>query len=734
VCLKTQRLVRNLFLTLTLMAAAVLLTAGAAAAQPRPQRTSRFPLTGANQAVIGGEWDYFIAGDHLNFRSGAAKMTEPFHSLTLPAAGAKIAADSQNVYVWLDEKHLVSYAIGDQGPSGKGVQRSGDDSMATEALRRPYVSPSRNRALALPAQIQTITPQRLFVANSGNDSVTAIDTSTNATIGSPIALLPGANPQDIQVSPSNYIAYTANGGGGAACGGTCINMGAQSFDPMALTTAGNILPAQIPSALAFTPDGTAIFVADDLFVRAYNASTGASLGTVQASASALGLAVSPDGTTLYTVENDDYYYVNYNYEPVNAVSVISTASPGSATHYRVPAGLQNSGDGLGCYAAAVSPVNNYLYLACNWELYGSSATPAIYQLSFSGGNMTILNTFFVPGGSFSLVFSPDGSKLYVSQYGANSVLVMDPSAGTQLATIPVGSYPEGMAINSSGTRAYTANYKSNTVSVIDLTANTVTATTTVGTGPTAVSLSYAPPGAAVGNVGGIVNAASFAASAPVSAGSLVSLFGTNIGPSAAAAAGAIPLPTTLSSYQVTMGGKIAPLLFAASGQINAQVPFEVAGLTSVPVVVSNGSTSSAAATLNLSSSAPGIFTVGGTTQGVIVKADNSLIGASNPAHPGDTVVIYATGQGAVTNAPASGAAAQNPPLSLTPTQPIVLIGNLTGAVQFSGLTPGLVGLWQINVTIPSNVTPGSAVPVQVVMNGAISNGVTLTIASSEAQP
>jgi uncharacterized protein (TIGR03437 family) len=725
--LKPQRLLRSFSWTFLLIAVAILWSADPAAAQRPP--ISKFPHTAVGLAVAGGDWDFFIAGDHLNFRRGSAKMTESFQSLTLPSAGKKLAADSQNVYVWLDDQHVVSYAITDLGPTGTGVARSGDDRAATEAFRRPYVSSTRMHVQAVTSpEGQTIAPQRLYVANSSSDSVTAIDTSSNQILAT-INLNMGANPQDVQIAPNNVIAFTANAGGGATCS-TCANLGAQSFDPVALTSAGNTVGAASPEALAYTPDSTQVFVADapPATVRGYSTSTGASTGSAVVAAAPYALTVSADGTNLYALQSDDLYYsAGYNIIPNNEISVISTAGLGAVTNYLIPAGSSgNTGLGIGCFSMALSPVSGYLYVSCTWDLYGTSATPAIYVISLSGGTITIQNTFFTPGPCYGLAFSPDGSKLYVAQYAAaGSVIVMDPNLGTQLATIGVGGGPTAIVVNSSGTFGYVPNYTSNTVSVLNLSSNTLSATITVGTNPTAVALSYAAPGSSIGNIAATVNGASFAASTPVAVGSLVSLFGTGIGPATSAAATSLPLPYTLSTYQVKIGGLLAPLLYASSGQINCQIPYELAGQTSAQVVVTNGTVSSSPATVALASSAPGIF-VGAGTQGAVLNQDYSANSAANPAAIGSVVQIFATGQGVVSNQPADGAAASTSVLATTATNPVVAIGGLPAAVQFSGLAQGFVGLWQVNAVVPAGVTPGGAVTLTIAMNNQ-SNQVTIAV-------
>jgi uncharacterized protein (TIGR03437 family) len=324
-----------------------------------------------------------------------------------------------------------------------------------------------------------------------------------------------------------------------------------------------------------------------------------------------------------------------------------------------------------------------------------------------------------------LAFSPDGTKLYVGQYEANTVIVMDPNVGTQFATIPVGTGPTAIAVNSSGTLGYVANAGSNTVSVLNLGSNTQTTTVTVGTAPSALGLSYAPAGSSIGSVAATVNGASFASATPVAPGSLVSLFGTSIGPAASAAASALPLPYTLGGFQVKIGGLLAPLLYVSSGQINCQIPFELAGQTSAQVTVTNGTVTSSPSTVSLTPSAPGIF-VGAGTQGAVLNQDYSANSAANPAARGSVVQIFATGQGAVSNTPADGTGAPGSPTANTPVNPTVAIGGLPAIVQFSGLAPGFVGLWQVNATVPAAVTPGAAVSLTIALNGQ-SNVVTIAV-------
>jgi uncharacterized protein (TIGR03437 family) len=226
--------------------------------------------------------------------------------------------------------------------------------------------------------------------------------------------------------------------------------------------------------------------------------------------------------------------------------------------------------------------------------------------------------------------------------------------------------------------------------------------------------------------GGVVNAAGFAPSpAPVAPGSIVSIFGSALA-TATTQTSTVPLPSTVSGTQVLMNGLAAPLFFVSPGQINAQIPWEMAAYSSMGVQVLSSSGESKTASANLAQSAPGVFTTSGGA-GVVVHASNStLVSTSSPAVPGEYLTLYGSGLGPVNNPPASGGAAPGSPLSQCLSQPTVMMGGVSAAVSFCGLTPGLVGLYQVNLQVPTGVATGSAVTVSV--------ATTVTIAVEPSQP
>lgn len=225
----------------------------------------------------------------------------------------------------------------------------------------------------------------------------------------------------------------------------------------------------------------------------------------------------------------------------------------------------------------------------------------------------------------------------------------------------------------------------------------------------------------------VLNGASFILRA-VAPGSQAALFGSCLATGTASAA-SLPLPTTLVTTSVLINGLAAPLFFVSSGQINLQIPWELAGETEVSVVVDVDGVTSTAFMLQIAPTDPGIFTTNssGTGQGSIFNDGTSQNSPENPAAPGDVVAIFCTGLGAVTNQPASGEAASGEPLSVTIQTPTVTIGGLPATVLFSGLAPGFVGQYQVNVQISADVSGGDAVPVVITIGGVQSNTVTMAI-------
>ena len=226
---------------------------------------------------------------------------------------------------------------------------------------------------------------------------------------------------------------------------------------------------------------------------------------------------------------------------------------------------------------------------------------------------------------------------------------------------------------------------------------------------------------------GIVNAASYSKDGVFSPNTFASLFGSNLS-STTTGASTAALPTTLGGTQVLVNEIPAPLSYVSSGQINFVIPPGVTGASAQVVVVSNG-VRGAITQINIAAATPGIFSAdfSGGGQGAILNQDSSLNSVQNPALSNTVVQIYMTGLGATTPPAVSGQPAGTSPLSTTQINSTVTIGGIQAELLFSGLAPGFVGAYQLNVRIPAGVVPGNAVPVVVQAGGRTSNTVTLAI-------
>jgi uncharacterized protein (TIGR03437 family) len=209
------------------------------------------------------------------------------------------------------------------------------------------------------------------------------------------------------------------------------------------------------------------------------------------------------------------------------------------------------------------------------------------------------------------------------------------------------------------------------------------------------------------NPQGILNGGSFAPTgSAIAPGEFVSIFGSGL--AAATATASPPYPASLGGVTVKINDTLAPLTLVSANQVNLLVPYGVTGSTAT-VVVTNSGTASNSMTVPLAASAPGVFSQDSTGSGIgaILHANNSLVTTANPAKRGETIQIYLTGLGAVAPPVPDGAAGVSDPLSKTVSPAAVYLNGQKATVVYSGLAPGLPGLYQMNVTIPSGLVLGT---------------------------
>jgi uncharacterized protein (TIGR03437 family) len=219
---------------------------------------------------------------------------------------------------------------------------------------------------------------------------------------------------------------------------------------------------------------------------------------------------------------------------------------------------------------------------------------------------------------------------------------------------------------------------------------------------------------------GTVNSADYSRSfAP---GALISIFGTNLAASTAQWT-SFPLPASLAgtSVQLVSNSEQLPLFFVSPGQINTQLPFDLAP-GPVKIAVRTASGLSASDTITVSTQAPKFFTLdlSGFGSAIATTPDYKVLTSSLPATPAAPIVLWMNSMGATTGTAVAGQAAPgavpgSQPLTLAST-PTVTINGANAPVLFAGLTPGLSGLYQLNVQAPF-VTLTGPVDIQVTAGG-----------------
>jgi len=218
------------------------------------------------------------------------------------------------------------------------------------------------------------------------------------------------------------------------------------------------------------------------------------------------------------------------------------------------------------------------------------------------------------------------------------------------------------------------------------------------------------------NPTGVQNAASFAPfTSSVARGELLFLTGSGLADRTVVADIHLALPKTLGGVQVIINGVAAPIYFVSSGAIAAIVPYgTTTAIATIQVV--NGQGTSNTLTAYVGATAPGVYVSDG--YGIAQHTDYSLVSASNPAHPGDVLLVYMTGLGDVTPAIADGAVGPIPvsttvvpPCSATVTTSCfsAYIGTAAATIVITEVVPTISGDYVLALTVPSGVTAGDQV-------------------------
>jgi len=345
----------------------------------------------------------------------------------------------------------------------------------------------------------------------------------------------------------------------------------------------------------------------------------------------------------------------------------------------------------------------------------SAAAPSI-SLSASKASLAYTLGGSAPTSQTVSISNAGGGTLAWSASSNSPWLTVSPASGTGAGTLALGINTSGLSAQTyNGAIAVTAAGAANSPQTISVT----------------LTVSAAAPPPVV--VSAVVNAASWTGSV-VAPGELVVIGGLMLGPSAGVS-GSVnsstgKMVTQLAGTTVTFNGFAAPLLYVSATQINAVVPFEIAGCTQATLQVVYQGTSSTGMALPCASAAPGLFTfnASGSGQAVAANQDGTFNGPSSPAAKGSYVTLYFTGGGQTNPPGVTGSITGTSTLEWLTQGATVTVGGTAATVAFDGAAPTLVdGVMQLNIQLSPNTPSGNALPV-VVTVGNTASPTTATLA------
>ena len=455
------------------------------------------------------------------------------------------------------------------------------------------------------------------------------------------------------------------------------------------------------------------------------------------------IASVSNSVTLYAAPNGGTASANvYPRSPVTgAVSTQSggswlsfTAPPATQTGFGAPytiTATSQTGQAPGTYTGAVK-ISGSTYAADNTTVnvtFNVTSSPVIQinnseivMSGYTGGPDVTASVSFANTGAGSLAITAASAGTSTENF--LSVSVSDPY------TILITANPSSLAIATyTGSITLTSNAANNSQVSIP------------------VEFSVAPAGQPGISQGGIVNVATYLAGT-VAPGDILSVFGDQFTApdSSFVNPGLPPLATQLGNVQVLVNGSPAPLYYVSRQQINFQMPYETPVTQIATVQVVNAGAAGNIRSVQAATSSPHIL-VWAASQvtggyGIVVNPDNSLslpatdtgLGrAVRPSRPGDVITIYCTGLGQTTPPAQDGQAASSKPLMSTAPVTVTFgsgVSAVTAQSSFAGLTPALVGLYQVNVTVPSNAPTGTSVPLSISLGGATSNSAGIPISTN----
>jgi uncharacterized protein (TIGR03437 family) len=564
--------------------------------------------------------------------------------------------------------------------------------------------------------VEDTARQRLYIANPGLNRIEVFDMQQKAFL-SPINV--GQLPKSMAFGNDGNSLYVANSGGENLSlvhlntDLTKVTVETINFPPLPFATGIGLLTPSLVASSQRDPqvimsDGSMWkIVGNTVTLRKLNPNI---FGTANTIPGPQTMVSTPEGSYILVLagQGSAFLYSAAADDIIAGRQVISTPTTGYF-------GAVSAGPNGQYYLAGPQILDSSLTLVGTEP--GAGGPISIGGLPLPGGPTTLARPVAavaaVGAQTFARFTAPIRTSLTTPATDAGIVELVD---ATSQKTVAQVNTPEGPL--NTATLAGRATNVNGRQMVVDAASNTAYLIT--ATGLTIITLPTAAVAAPTLTPGGIVNTANF--QSKVAAGGLIAIFGRNL--ASTASAPGTPLPTILGGTCVTLNNTPLPLMAASSGQINAQLPPTLtAGNYQVVVRSLTAQAASSTSTIPVARYAPAIFV--DQNGPAIFHADGTRVDKNHPATRDEHLTIYATGLGPTTGGRVTaGLPAPSSPLAVT--GPVNLwFGDPTRSdtpviVDWSGLAPGLIGVYQIDARIPGVHYKGDAIPVTLKVGGVSS--------------
>jgi uncharacterized protein (TIGR03437 family) len=540
--------------------------------------------------------------------------------------------------------------------------------------------------------------QRLYIANSGKNHVEVFDMRTRQLLP-PIKV--GQLPRSLAITPDGGIMYVANSGGESISIVDLdklqvtgrVKFPALPFNSGAAAMTPSIIAAGIRGLQVIMSNGTIWRVVGN---EALPRPLSPLIGTTTLAAPRT-MAATPNGEYMIVLAGNGFAYLYDSLADEFIQSRQIFSNPIQGFYGPVAAGLRGQ------------------YYLVNGTILNQSLTPIGTAGTVPSGNQTVNRPISAvaaaSGSTFVRMSQPVRANANQVLTAVPTVELVDVNSGQ---TVRASSALEGPISTLVGNGRVNINGRT---MAVDATGTNVYTLTTSGLSILPLD-AVTPAERPAMNQNGLVSLSSYTPSfAP---GSLVTLFGRNLASDGVYSSGAAP--TTLGGTCITLNNTPMPLLMTSSGQINAQIPVEVAAGRYQMVIRSiDRKAASVPVQVTVAKYAPAVFTDPETKEALVFRQNGQRVTKDNPARRDESLMFFASGLGVTKNRVASGTPAPSTPLAETD-EVQVFFGDARYSqsemiVDWAGLVPGFVGLYQINIRVPGDRMRGNDLPVTLRIGG-----------------